>query len=276
MAHCTGPTHHKATIFGALFQIGTITCVVGDRPKTRFVNLSQKPYNMNPETNKPDTNMSITFTPFPKMARLSRECCITEKIDGTNASIRILKPEVGIENFDSYTAVVGDRLIYAGSRTRWITPDNDNFGFARWVKENAEELLGLGDGHHFGEWWGKGIQRNYGLDHKRFSLFNTYRWSEHDQPPIKIADAIIDKRGNEVSPEKWTQPAPVCCHVVPVLYRGLFATSAVNACLWQLKVEGSKAAPEFMNPEGVVVYHVAGNVGFKKTLDNDDQAKGNQ
>jgi hypothetical protein len=31
-----------------------------------------------------------------------------------------------------------------------------------------------------------------------------------------------------------------------------------------------------MNPEGVVAYHIAGGVGFKKTLDNDDQAKGNQ
>jgi hypothetical protein len=31
-----------------------------------------------------------------------------------------------------------------------------------------------------------------------------------------------------------------------------------------------------MNPEGIIVYHVAAGIGFKKTLDNDDQPKGKQ
>jgi len=31
----------------------------------------------------------MEFVSFPKIARLSRECVITEKIDGTNASIYI-------------------------------------------------------------------------------------------------------------------------------------------------------------------------------------------
>jgi hypothetical protein len=29
-----------------------------------------------------------------------------------------------------------------------------------------------------------------------------------------------------------------------------------------------------MKPEGIVVFHVAGNVGFKKTLEKDDVPKG--
>jgi hypothetical protein len=33
------------------------------------------------------------------------------------------------------------------------------------------------------------------------------------------------------------------------------------------------AAEGFMDPEGIVVYHTAGNVGFKKTIENDDQPK---
>jgi hypothetical protein len=28
-----------------------------------------------------------------------------------------------------------------------------------------------------------------------------------------------------------------------------------------------------MDPEGIVVFHVAGNVGFKRTIKNDDQPK---
>ena len=29
----------------------------------------------------------------------------------------------------------------------------------------------------------------------------------------------------------------------------------------------------FMRPEGIVVFHVAGNVGFKKTIEKDDMPK---
>ena len=90
----------------------------------------------------------IEFEGFPKIARLSREAIITEKIDGTNAQIYIGE----------------DGQIIAGSRTRWITPDSDNFGFARWGEQHRVELAALGPGRHFGEWWGSGIQRGYGLE----------------------------------------------------------------------------------------------------------------
>ncbi len=96
------------------------------------------------------------FEPFEKIPRFFRNVTITEKIDGTNASIHIVKPEIDISHFDLWTAKVGDHLIWAGSRTRWITPDNDNFGFAKWVANNAEELVQLGVGTHRGEWWGNG------------------------------------------------------------------------------------------------------------------------
>lgn len=101
------------------------------------------------------------FKSFTKIPRLSREIVITEKIDGTNACIYI----------DETT---NEMLV--GSRTRWITPQSDNFGFAAWVEQNKEELYKLGPGYHYGEWWGKGIQRGYGLNERRFSLFNISRW----------------------------------------------------------------------------------------------------
>jgi hypothetical protein len=34
------------------------------------------------------------------------------------------------------------------------------------------------------------------------------------------------------------------------------------------------AAPGFMNPEGIVCYHVAAACGFKKTLENNEAPKG--
>ena len=183
----------------------------------------------------------MDFIEMPKIARLSRLCTVTEKIDGTNASIYIGDPETGD----------GD-LFLTGSRTRWITPTDDNFGFSRWAHANKEELMKLGPGHHFGEWRGLGIQRKYGLVEKRFSLFNTFRWSD----------------------EKGERPA--CCHVVPVLFEGLFDTVVISALLNELKDRGSRAALGFMNPEGIVVYHQAAKNFFKKTIIGDEKPKGSK
>jgi len=185
----------------------------------------------------------MEFTGFPKIARLSREVVITEKIDGTNAQIFIG------EN--------GEFLV--GSRKQWITPENDNYGFARWAYEHKDELIsGLGIGRHFGEWWGSGIQRGYGLPkgEKRFSLFNTNRW------------------GITRDVEKYPLDRPECCEVVPVLSMGLFDTEEVFYQLKILEQSGSVAAPSFMNPEGIVIFHTAANMMFKKTIKNDEKGKG--
>jgi hypothetical protein len=178
--------------------------------------------------------LNMEFIGFPKIPRLSRQCVITEKIDGTNGCI-------------AWDETLQYMLV--GSRSRWINTNDDNFGFAKWASANVEELKRLGPGVHHGEWWGQGIQRGYGLKEKRFSLFNTSKWS----------DEMV---------------RPACCHVVPVILSGVFSTFDVETCLEMLRNEGSLAAPGFMNPEGVVVYHRAGNLMFKKTIKNDDIPKG--
>lgn len=183
----------------------------------------------------------MEFKPFDKIARLRRGCFITEKIDGTNAQI--------------YITDDGNFLI--GSRNRWITPDDDNIGFAGWAVQNKEELLKLGPGQHFGEWWGAGIQRRYGLTEKRFSLFNSYRWEEAYLAMLKGYDNNF----------------PKCCHVVPTLYKGPFDTSAIDLVLKHLKEEGSRAAPGFMDPEGIIIYHEAGRCYFKQTIEKDEEPK---
>lgn len=194
--------------------------------------------------------MSEEFREFPKMARLSRKIIITEKIDGTNGCIFIGED--------------GEFLI--GSRTRWITPEQDNHGFAKWAYDNREDLMRLGPGRHFGEWWGQGIQRGYGLTEKRFSLFNTIRWCKPGESPkqVETQDPRI---------VKFQEVLPDCCGLVPVLYEGQFLTDEVEEALRQLREDGSVAAPGFMKPEGVVVFHTAGNVGFKKTLEKDNVPK---
>jgi len=46
-----------------------------------------------------------------------------------------------------------------------------------------------------------------------------------------------------------------------------------SQALAELRANGSKAAPGFMRPEGVVCFHVAGNFGFKTTLEKDAERK---
>lgn len=194
----------------------------------------------------------MQFEAFPKIGRLRRDIVITEKIDGTNAQIEIvqsLAPEEGAIAHKSL-GTEGDLSMFAGSRTRYITPEKDNFGFARWVQEHAEELWSLGPGRHYGEWWGQGIQRGYGLTEKRFSLFNTQRW-------------------NDLNPNR-----PACCSVVPLLGIHTFDGAAISTYVERLRTLGSVAAPGFMKPEGIVVFHAATSTMFKQTLDQDDAPKG--
>lgn len=180
----------------------------------------------------------IPFVPMPKIPRLRREIIITEKIDGTNASI----------------AIGADGSFLVGSRTRWITPQSDNFGFAAWAYRNRDALItALGVGHHFGEWYGVGIQRGYDLTERRFALFNAPRWAE----AVKTFPQVLANVG-----------------VVPVIYTGAFDDSAIDSSLQSLRDNGSLAVPGYMDPEGIVVFHKASQQVFKVTCEDDEQPKG--
>jgi hypothetical protein len=179
------------------------------------------------------------FQSFGKIPRYSRGVILTEKLDGTNAQILIAE--------EGKTFANGTKMM-VGSRNRYITPEDDNYGFANWCKQNYEELLKLGAGRHYGEWWGCGIQRGYGLSERRFSLFNTGRW------------------GN-------AETRPSCCHVVPVIDAGMFTDTIIEMALDTLKRQGSYAVPGFMEPEGIVIYHKASNTLFKKTTKDDEVPK---
>lgn len=224
-------------------------------------------------------NSLIDFQKFSKIPRLSREIIVTEKIDGSNGQVVIFDNTDFVEYIDKNDpegVVLPDRAekdaeiadfisnyclyaeeitpeyylyVFAGSRKRWLNLDSDNYGFANWVKENAKELTNLGKGRHFGEYYGKDIQRNYGLQEKRFALFNVKRWGD---------------------PE--TRPA--CCEVIPVLWRGMFDTGVIDIVIKALGKGGSIVSPGFIKPEGIVIYHTASGRLFKKTIVGDEKPKG--
>lgn len=174
----------------------------------------------------------MQFVEFPKIYRANRDVIVTEKIDGTNACV--------IVGDDGFT-------VGAQSRSRIITPEDDNFGFAAWVRLHEEELRMLGPGHHFGEWWGRGIQRGYDRATREFSLFNVTRWTYSARP--------------------------ACCGVVPIVARGVGFGCVAEGLEW-LRKHGSVVSPGFMRPEGVVAFHAQGNILLKATLERDEEPKG--
>jgi len=210
--------------------------------------------------------MSIEFTEWPKTSRFFRDIVITEKIDGTNAAIGIKRVAYGYGIGAQYILddpdpsvisyeLVGDGLyaIYAQSRNKLILPGKqDNYGFAGWVSQHTAELVTfLGEGLHYGEWWGSGIQRGYGLTkgEKRFSLFNTRRF----QDIYAESHSLL--------------------HSVPILYSGPLEEKLITGALEHLQTYGSVASPAFPKPEGICIYHTASRLVQKVTLDNNDAGK---
>ena len=163
----------------------------------------------------------IEFQAWPKTPRLNKPVVFTEKIDGTNGAIHVTE----------------DLEVGAQSRNKLITPQSDNYGFAGWVQEHAEDLASmLGPGIHYGEWWGHGIQRGYGLPKgdRRFSLFNVNRYG--GLTDIGIGLGVVPQL-NVGTPSGGFDHAKVVLEI--------------------LLEAGSMAAPGYMNPEGIIAYHTA-------------------
>jgi len=198
------------------------------------------------------------FKAYPKTPRLFRDVVVTEKIDGSNAGIQIIPVSDGVNGPDICWSATEDTKmrVVAQSRKRIIVPGDDNFGFAKWVQENQVGLAThLGEGTHYGEWWGSGIQRGYGLPkgEKRFSLFNVKRWGQVDLTAVPGL------------------------HVVPTLYEGPFDQDVINSLVDELRRDGS-FAPGLLNrgfhAEGVIVFHSASGQVYKVLCENDEIPKG--
>jgi len=202
----------------------------------------------------------MEFVKYPKTARWASPFDITEKLDGTNAAvlIRTMTPELE----DDYHASVDEpfRVLFnelgpeyavaAQSRTRVITPDDDNYGFARWVFDNADTLVrDLGPGTHYGEWWGAKIQRAYGLinGERYFSLFDRKRYSDDLYHGGAHTTGLT---------------------LVPLLNAGdEFSTEELEDSLQWLVENGSAVGTGFDRAEGVVVHFHHNGMRLKYIID---------
>lgn len=162
--------------------------------------------------------MTPDFESFPDIKKLgSAALFITQKIHGSNAQVYVFQQEDGTLD------------LACGSRSHWIVPGKDNFGFAEMVYANKQEFIDkLGPGRHYGEWAGPGINSGEGLTKKTFVLFDHWRYpAERPLPPNTV--------------------------IVPVLYSGAFDMAKVEEAMDDLRTNGSRLVMGFTRPEGVVV-----------------------
>ena len=168
------------------------------------------------------------FRKWPKTIRpKANTIIITEKMDGTNACVVVENSEV----------------VAVQSRNRFIKIGDDNMGFAVWVEQNKDELVKLGDGYHFGEWVGEGIQKNpHNLTGKHFYLFNTRRPSD---------------------------TLPDCVKQVPILYHGEYDVAEIDRVYTELWQRATGGEEPYM-PEGLIVHFLASDHRVKYTYTNQD------
>ncbi len=174
------------------------------------------------------------FKSFGKIENINKfEFSITQKLHGTNAQIHIWKQN-------------GLYQIKAACRTRYLTEQDDNYGFCKFVLANEDAIVNaLGEGRHYGEWCGPGINSGEGLKEKGLYLFNWARWSDKNLPPR--------------------------FYTVPLLYEGReLNLESINLIMDNLKANGSKLVSGYMHPEGIVI-----NIGgvFYKQVFNPEETK---
>ena len=149
-----------------------------------------------------------TLSSFRKIGQFDQRDGGDGEVDGSNASV--------------YIDCAGG-LFLTGSRTRWITPTDDNYNFAKWAEAHKDELIaGLRDGHHFwrvvGRWYPAAQLRTPTATTNGSRLFNVARWHGAGSEPF------IGGQGQDPNvPPKSSTEAPACCGVVPLLYRGEFS-----------------------------------------------------
>ena len=157
---------------------------------------------------------------YPKINRPRNiRVVITQKIDGSNGQIIIQE----------------DGTLTCASRNRVLSLEDDNHGFARWCTDNEKVLVEfLGPGIHYGEWAGPKINSGEGLTERTFVLFSWWERNANDgilvMPSLRYVPKLIETNLEDIQ-----------------------ANNLIIESLRDLKENGSKLVPGFMNPEGIVV-----------------------
>lgn len=222
------------------------------------------------------------FKSWGSTPRFHKGLHITEKIDGTNAGVSVQGFSYGhhvINEIPSDAILVVDDeknveyLVRAQSRKRIITPQNDNFGFAKWVWENADGLANLlGYGYHYGEWYGEGIQKNpLAVAGRRWALFNTWHWANKGNVERFGAANIPGLTFVPVLHNEQTD-GPADYKTIPRILEDLWENGSYADGYMTLR-EANKMDFHVEGPEGIIVWQRETRQRYKILLHEDDKHK---
>lgn len=224
------------------------------------------------------------FRKWSSTPRWHKGLRVYEKIDGTNGCVivqRVGLTDLGMVPKDA-VAVLDDSQefgywVRAQSRSRIITPGNDNFGFAKWVHDNSWALAHVLDqGYHYGEWFGEGIQKNpLGIEGRRFYLFHAWYWARPENA-LKLSQSGVTGLGHVPVLHDPDTHGEATWETIPAImddlaWYGTKVEGAVGV------VSGYAHEPDTMaRPEGIIVWHKDTQQKYKILLDNDSVHKNQQ
>jgi len=167
------------------------------------------------QNTKAENLVDVEFVKWRSIKRPEKNTIIiTEKMDGTNGCI-IIKDGI---------------IIGVQSRTKLLSIDDDNYGFFAWCAEHAAHIIDvLGDGRHYGEFCGPGINKNrHDLGQRAFFIFNTFVY------PTIPESAYIKK--------------------IDLIYTGKYSDLEIRKASFYINLRGMRFG---YCPEGFVVFYEA-------------------
>lgn len=147
----------------------------------------------------------VRWTSIELLHSLRRTLTATHALDGTALPVIDYRTKVKLDGTNAAVHALPDGFA-AQSRTKLLTPDDDNHGFARWLYGDASAWASalherMGRAVIFGEWAGQGIQKRTAVATLERPIFAVFAVQLGD-PNTQTARIIVDPlRLGELLPE---------------------------------------------------------------------------
>jgi hypothetical protein len=164
----------------------------------------------------------IEHIPFPKIGDYRSAVKRVKELNKNNFKTLIFSGTPKLHGTNSSVCYNSNGDLWAQSRTKIITPENDNYGFAKFVEDNRNDFLtymdvlsedlGLSSGETlvlYGEWAGKGIQSGVAISEldKFFCIFEHCVFSEEGYKWVEPNDinVFFDTEANIYDMDDWSR-----------------------------------------------------------------------
>ena len=132
------------------------------------------------------------FQRWPDIESLGNVVKAARRCGGTSLVVTY-RPKIKLHGTNAAVRVAADGAVTAQSRTRDITPDDDNYGFAAWVEGKADSFRWLAKGQEaifYGEWCGHGINDGTAVQQIGRKVFAIFEGPAHRGDVLRVCHHI--------------------------------------------------------------------------------------